>query len=436
MSLSSQRTCLRICMGLVCCLFAVVVAGSGCPFDTTSTDPDSDDGVVASGAVVDTGQSACYAEPLEMTCPAAGEAYYGQDAQYSGKSPSYTLSSDGMTVVDDNTGLTWQRSPDTDRDGDVDIDDELTWTQAQAYPATLNAEKYGGYDDWRLPSIKELYSLIDFSGTDPSGYEGADTSGLVPFIDTTYFDFAYGDTNAGKRVIDAQYASDTLSVSTVNGEQLFGVNFADGRIKGYFTTAGGRAQVFFMKCVRGDVYGVNDFVDNGDNTVTDQNTGLMWMQNDSGVAYDWAAALAYAENLSFAGHDDWRLPNAKELQGIVDYTRSPSTTGSAAIDPLFNSTAITDAEGGANYAYYWTGTTHVKWISLSPGHAAYVAFGEALGWTQATPGGAYELLDWHGAGAQRSDPKSGDAAAYPHGHGPQLDVIRIQNYVRCVRDGS
>ena len=46
------------------------------------------------------------------------------------------------------------------------------------------------------------------------------------------------------------------------------------------------------------------------------------------------------------------------------------------------------------------------------------------------------LLDVHGAGAQRSDPKSGDAADYAGGHGPQGDVVRIDNYVRCVRGTS
>jgi hypothetical protein len=42
----------------------------------------------------------------------------------------------------------------------------------------------------------------------------------------------------------------------------------------------------------------------------------------------------------------------------------------------------------------------------------------------------------HGAGAQRSDPKSGDPTDWPTGHGPQGDAIRIYNYVRCTRGGE
>jgi hypothetical protein len=45
-------------------------------------------------------------------------------------------------------------------------------------------------------------------------------------------------------------------------------------------------------------------------------------------------------------------------------------------------------------------------------------------------------IDMHGAGAQRSDPKSGDPANWPKGHGPQGDAIRITNFARCVRGGT
>lgn len=50
--------------------------------------------------------------------------------------------------------------------------------------------------------------------------------------------------------------------------------------------------------------------------------------------------------------------------------------------------------------------------------------------------GDLKLMDVHGAGAQRSDPKAGNPAEYPYGPGPQGAVIRINNFVRLVRDGT
>jgi hypothetical protein len=381
--------------------------------------------------VVDTGQTTCYDNASGIICPGEGEAFYGQDAQYAGNQPSYTDNGDG-TVTDLITGLMWQKTPG----------DKVTWAGAVAGADTFSL---AGYDDWRLPTIKELHSLIDFSGIDPSGYQGSDTSGLVPFINTDYFDFEYGDTNAGERIIDAQYWSNTQYVATtMNGDAtVFGVNFTDGRIKGYprDTGPGGSPFTEFVRYVRGNAdYGVNNFVDNGDGTITDLATGLMWMQDDSGAGMNWEDALAWVQQKNaenYLGHDDWRLPDAKELQSIVDYARSPSTTDSAAIDPVFDVTPIVDEGGGTNYPFYWTSTTHANWSTSSGRAAAYVAFGEALGYMEQPPNsGNYVLQDVHGAGAQRSDPKSGDPADWPHGHGPQGDVIRIYNYVRLVRDAG
>jgi hypothetical protein len=385
-------------------------------------------------AIVDTAQAKCYDDiGAEIPCSAAGEAFYGQDAQYTGNAPSLTDNGDG-TVTDNITGLMWQQSPDTDGDGDIDANDKLTYDEAITGANKLNL---GGYNDWRLPTIKELYSLIDFSGTDPSGYAGTDTSGLIPFIDTAYFDFAYGDTSAGERIIDAQYASSNLYVSnTANdgGSTLFGVNFADGRIKGYGLTLFGSDKTFFVIYVRGNTsYGRNNFTDNGDGTITDSATSLMWSQADNGEGLNWEGSLAWAQTKNtenHLGYNDWRLPNAKELQCLVDYTRSPDTTGSAAIDSLFIATAITNEAGQTDYPCYWSSTTHVNWTATPGKNGAYVAFGRAMGYMSGT------WVDVHGAGAQRSDPKSGDPGDYPTGHGPQGDAIRIYNYVRLVRDAS
>ena len=150
--------------------------------------------------------------------------------------------------------MTWQRSPDTDGDGVLTRRDKLALAQARALPDKLNAARFGGFGDWRLPTIKELYSPIVFSGVDPSG-PGSANALLKPFIDTRYFKFAYGDTSKGERVIDSQYASATLYVgkSFKGYDKLFGVNFADGRIKGYdlVMPGCGMEKTFSVQCVRG-----------------------------------------------------------------------------------------------------------------------------------------------------------------------------------------
>ena len=389
-------------------------------------------------SIVDTGQDKCYNATAEISAPQAGDSFYGQDAQFDGNQPAYTIGADGLTVYDQVTGLTWTQSPDWNGDGVINSDDEFFFPDFLAYVDDLNARNYGGYSDWRAPTIKELYSLIDFGGTDPPP-AGSNTSGLTPFISTDYFDFAYGDMDSGERIIDAQYWSSTDYVSTTMDGfgTTFGVNFADGRIKGYGRTGYGGEQLVdqYARFVRGNTnYGINDFHDNGDGTITDMATGLMWAQDDNETGLNWEDALAWVQqmnNQNYLGYNDWRLPNAKELQSIVDYTRSPSTTGSAAIDPVFNTTAITNEADDKDYPFYWTGTTHIHGNG-GGGSAVYVAFGRGLGSLD-----GINVIDVHGAGCQRSDPKEGDPADYPSwGHGPQGDVQRVFNYVRLVRDAG
>jgi len=379
--------------------------------------------------IVDTGQTNCYSSSGSATSCANS----GQDAAYNGNLPSYTNNGDG-TITDNVSGIIWQQSPDSNEDGVIDGTDKFSQSDAESYCSSL---ELAGQSDWRLPDIKTMYSLIDFSGEDVSNYTNSDTSGLKPFIDTNYFDFAYGDTSVGVRLIDMQYASSTLYVSTTmrGNETMFGVNLADGRIKGYGTTA-----KFAVQCVRGETtYATNSFMDNNDNTISDSTTSLMWQKDDSQTAMDWDSAISYCENSSTANYTDWRLPNAKELQGIVDYSRSPDTTSSAAIDSIFAASSFTSEAGQTDWGFYWTSTTHQN-TSGNGGNAAYIAFGRALGYMN------NKWLDVHGAGAQRSDPKV-DSGSYNNSyvivtdengndaitHGPQGDLVRINNYVRCVR---
>jgi hypothetical protein len=451
--------------------------------------------------VVGTGQTKCYGSgrnPEMRSCPAPGGDAFGQDAQYPFNTPRYTDNGDG-TVTDDVTSLMWQKAFLSD----------VSWGDAEAAAARATT---GGHGDWRVPTIKELYSLINFQGATGSAgpSQGTPPSDAVPFIDTRYFSFEYPSATSRERArfIDAQYVSSTAYVGLAMGAPaFFGVNFADGRIKGYPQRGRRDGGAWYARFVRGNPdYGKNDFLDDGNGAITDGATGLTWMQADSGQAgprrhlrnthyadgrMDWPEALAYCEGLTYAGSDAWRLPNAKELQSLVDYSRAPQATRSAAISPLFLATSITNEAGKPDYPGYWTSTTHLD--GRVPGTAAVVVFfGEALGapslgrqgggpGMQAQgrrppppgfggqgpgrrpppPGGgggpgqgrgnpsagqppppgdgkgSADIIDVHGAGAQRSDPKKGNPGDYPKsGQGPQGDVRRVYNHVRCVRNAG
>jgi hypothetical protein len=370
----------------------------------------------------DTGQSYVYdtegnlVESVDESSP-----YYGADATIEGNALSYRDNGDG-TVTDLNTGLMWQQTPDFTR---------YTYDEAKEYVENL---EIGGYDDWRLPTIKELYSLAMFDGGIVP--EGEST----PYVDTDYFDFEYD-----KLLFAGQYWSSTVYVKegvqnyedhgSIQG--AFGFNFADGHIKSYETgyyfdgtpiseSDGIMIPGCYVRAVRGDtdLYDM-EYVDNGDGTVTDKSTSLMWAKADSGETMDWVEALAYANESELAGYSDWRLPNSKELQSLVDYEK----TDFPAIDTDFFEMTETEFDSVEHAAYYWTGTTQGDFKYT----ACYVSFGPA--WSKKNSK-ADTYYDWHGAGAQRSDPKTGDPQDYELASEMATDYISIDNYVRLVRDAD
>jgi len=357
--------------------------------------------------VVSTSQTKSWDNVGNVITPVLGEAFFGQDAQFSHTAPLYTKSADGLTVKDEVTGLTWQKTYDSGT---------YYWASIQTVVDNLNAQNYGGYNDWRVPTIKELYSLWNVS----VGW---------PYIDTEYFDINYTDEEDLSHAIfwsSDKYTGVLGNISGGHGEAAgdelaFGVNFGTGHIKSYSISVGPK---HFVRCVRGNLsYGVNLFQNNNNGTISDLATGLMWQQTDNASGMDWEHALAYAQTqnaANYLGHNDWRLPNSKELQSIVDYTRSPYATNPAnvgpAINALFSCTAITNDGGKADYPYYWTSTSAMSMANGSYPSAWYVAVG------QAEDGNGENL---HGAGAVRFDAK-----VVGTGEGEE----RVLNYVRLVRN--
>ncbi len=155
----------------------------------------------------------------------------------------------------------------------------------------LNAELYGGHDDWRLPTPHELMTIALFGRINPA-------------IDTSFF--------TGTR--NSLFWTDTTYVA--NAERAFCVSFEDGNVQ-----QRRKSEAWHARAVRGFLPS-QSLIDNGDGTVTDNATGLMWQQALSTTNRTWETALDYCHTLELAGYTDWRSPTIKELYSITDYSQA------------------------------------------------------------------------------------------------------------------
>lgn len=237
---------------------------------------------------------------------------FGEDSDYTINPPSFTDNKDG-TITDNITGLMWQQV-----DGG-----EMTWDKATSHPLTLTL---GGFKDWRLPTAHELYSIMNLATVNPA-------------LNTTYFT----STSAEYWWSRDTLASDSSRVWVTNAGGGIGPHPKTETI-----SAGGTRRIH-VRCVRGadapSVVGpIHHLNDNGNGTVTDSDTGLMWQKGEADSTMNWENALIYAEGLDLAGYNDWRLPNIKEIESIND----ESMTGPSIDIKYFP---------GAVSASYWSSTS-------------------------------------------------------------------------------
>ncbi|MFH0997563.1 MAG: DUF1566 domain-containing protein [Pseudomonadota bacterium] len=287
---------------------------------------------VFAGPVPDTGQTKCYNNSIAFPCPSPGQPFYGQDANYAINPRSYKkLDISGSTlpdsatswvmVKDDVTGLVWEEKQNMDNAVNYanphDADNTYAWynsnpntnggntgnagsgANTENFLKALNDAHFGGYSDWRLPSIKELTELANRDAFNPSINKDyfPNTKSLSDWSES----FGYWSSNT--------YAWNTSQAWVMNFSYSNG-NPADKSTANRFVRA-----VRGGKSVPLDRYVVND------STVTDTFTGLIWQQNPSDKTMTWEEALAYCKGLSLAGNTDWRLPDINELNSLVDYNR-------------------------------------------------------------------------------------------------------------------
>jgi hypothetical protein len=321
--------------------------------------------------------------------PCAGT---GQDGEAQAGSPlSFTDNGDG-TITDNNTGLTWAKRSD---DGSVHDRDTLhNWSNAFAsYVATLNSTSFAGFNDWRVPNARELESVVNYQTANPA-LSPVFNAGCVPGCSVLSCDCNQanwwssttapgGPTQAWLLISnDGPLTANALGKSTASGVRA--VRGGNGCLPATGQTTCWNGSGTPIPCAgTGQDGELQDgaplsYTDNGDGTVSDNNTGLMWAkQSDDGSLHDkdnvytWSNAFAvYIAGLNaanYAGYNDWRLPNAKEMQSIYNHQTAESAafeTGCVGGCTVLTCSCTTDN------ANFWTSTSNVAapsqaWITNS-----------------------------------------------------------------------
>ncbi|CAN2043950.1 exported hypothetical protein [Candidatus Magnetomoraceae bacterium gMMP-13] len=329
----------------------------------------------------DTGQTKCYDNEKEIPCPQPGEDFYGQDANYTINPMSFTkLDANGndlpdsasswAMVRDNNTGLIWEVKQNQDYNSDYsnphDADNKYAWydsnpennggdtgyhyrNNTEEFINSLNSENFGGFSDWRLPTKEELRSIFDYGGV-PS-----------PTINTDYF-----PNTAVYTVFRCNWSSDAHA-NNAGKAWCMNINAAGGYDISFYKSTHN-----LVRAVRGgQSESYDNFVINGDGTITDTKTGLMWQQATAPNKMNWKDALAYCENLTLAGYSDWRLPDIKELASIVDLTRYMP-----AIDINYFPDTVSD--------FYWSSVSNDQdgYYSVSSTWVVKFNYGGYEGWLE------------------------------------------------------
>jgi hypothetical protein len=291
----------------------------------------------------DTGQTKCYetVSPYDET----GCSGTGQDGEYRVNTMSYEDNGNG-TVTDNVTGLIWQKCAVGYKNDSIcseyDLGDpeapgtDYNWYEASGTPhdsynkdniSVCGDLELGGRSDWRLPTINELRSIINYSISEP----GPTIAAVFPNTQALYYW--------------------TATASSQDTDFAWFVDFYNGRVNSLPAN-----DVNYVRCVRGGQLVNPSFTDNGDGTVTDSSAGFMWQK---GYAYNktWGAALEYCNNELVLpvtnGYTDWRMPNIKELMSMINYTLS-DTAIDLAYFPYSDAFYISSTTYETDPAYAWS----------------------------------------------------------------------------------
>ncbi|KJU87045.1 secreted protein containing DUF1566 [Candidatus Magnetobacterium bavaricum] len=281
--------------------------------------------------------------------------------------PRFTANAN-QTVTDNLTGLIWAKDAGTPTVGSC-TGGTKPWQAALDYVACLNTANYLGYNDWRLPNINELESLVHDGLTDivawPNSQGFANVQYWGYWSSTTYASATSNAWLVGVCGSYVNYGPKSISLCYVvpvrsgqSGSVGISAIWSTGQTTTYATGDDGALK-------KGVAWPNPRFTDNSNNTVTDNLTGLVWAKDAgtptvgsivsffmcTGGTKTWQAALNYVACLNaynYLGYRDWRLPNRKELSSLVDRGRYTSSIPSG--HPFSN----------LQSSDYWSSTTYAS----------------------------------------------------------------------------
>ncbi len=348
--------------------------------------------------VLCTGMAICTdGEGNQILCPKEDEDAYGQDAQYAARKGcvlhSYTEieNSEGVEgaeerpfIKDNVTGLTWW----------------LTGRHGTYEEMKNECAAYGGIEDWRLPEPQELASLAD--------------NGMLygSKIDPVYFAEFYGEGDDGPEVREVSrsyYGPDLILTSIENYFYLLPYGLITRMVN---LARSSYSYEGYLMCVSGEKYGeasaenYSAVTENGDEMISDSSTNLFWQKEPVKKA-TWKEALSYCENLEYAGHTDWRLPNMNELATLIDYSKLPAAVVEEGDE------VVAETEEGSEVVSSFPGMTLDTFWSSTPAPVDYYV------WVLHMQGGFYPYGEYEGSS------ESGE---------PLRDEIAEESFsVLCVR---
>jgi hypothetical protein len=301
--------------------------------------------------LADTNQRLCYDPADIITCPGiAGDAtcgstpYCGQDAQYGwdAENPPSTrfarteTTAEEPVVTDAVTGLVWQGCVAELRGVDctLGISGTMDWSSAVAY---CDALIWAGYADWRMPSAFELQSITDYGRWDPA----IDPDAFPATLPESFWSsstYAVDTTRAWRVLLDEGQVSTVAKITTFHSR---------------------------VRCVRRASPSVENLVRfvvsvpvANQPVVFDEHTRIEWQgcsRGQSGVSCsgtyipsNWPTAVSYCENLNWGGYTDWRMPNVKELNSLIN-DRDPVHAIDGVVFPGVRSTLYWSSSQVAQY---------------------------------------------------------------------------------------